>query len=66
MAYESSYGLNIINITDYLVIFGMFEIINGSKYEVYDGKNVDSYTWKKYDNSIRLNDHDLIELVIDL
>ena len=44
----------------------MFELNSGSKYEVYDNKNVDQYTWKKYDNLIRLNKHNLIEIVIDL
>lgn len=47
IAYETSYGLNIINITDYLAIYGMFEIKNGSRYEIYEAKNEDSYTWKK-------------------
>lgn len=66
IAYESDYGLNIINITDYISIYGMFELNSGSKYEVFDNKNIDQYTWNKYNNSIRLNDHDLIEIVIDL
>ena len=47
MAYETRYGLNVINITDYLAVYGMFEILNGSRYDVYGGKNVDSYTWKQ-------------------
>ena len=36
MLKETEYGMTIANITDYLAIWGMFEIRNGSKYEVYD------------------------------
>lgn len=35
-----------MNITDYLAIYGMFEIKNGSKYDVYDNKTANLYLWK--------------------
>ena len=55
-----------MNITDYLAIYGMYEIKQGSKYDVYDNKTVNQYVWKKYENGIRLNDHDLLEIIVDL
>ena len=56
----------LVNITDYIAIYGMYEIKNGSKFVVYDNKNEDLYTWKKYENAVRLNDHDILEIVIDI
>ena len=44
----------------------MYELKNGSKFVVYDNKTEDLYNWKKYKNSIRINDHDLLEIVVDL
>jgi hypothetical protein len=55
-----------VNITDYLAIYGMFEIKNGSRFEVYDNKTVNLYDWKKYENAIRINNHDLLEIVVDI
>ena len=43
----------------------MVELKNGSKYEIYEGKNTDQFTWNRYDNKIKLNDHGLLELVIN-
>ena len=40
--------MNIANVTDYISIWGMFEIRRGSKYEVYDNKTKNLYDWKKY------------------
>ena len=58
--------MNIANVTDYISIWGMFEIRRGSKYEVYDNKTKNLYDWKKYNTSLRLNQHGLIEMLVDL
>ena len=63
---ESEYGLNITNITKYLAIYGMYEEKQGLEYKVYNNRTQDLYTWKKYNSSLRLNDHGLLEVQIPL
>lgn len=44
----------------------MYEVRKGSRYEVYDNKTRNLYDWKEYNTSLRLNQHGLLEMVIDI
>lgn len=55
-----------MNITDYIAIWGMYELWGESSIEVYNNITVDSYEWKQYEPVIRLNEHNYLEMVIDI
>ena len=44
----------------------MFEVRQNGSYKTYNGINKDEFSWKIYNKTLRLNDHDVIELVFDL
>ena len=45
----------------------MFQIKDGSKYDLYNNINEDPFSYKYYNitNSKRVNSHDMIEVVLD-
>ena len=55
-----------MNLTNYIDVFGMYELWGTETIEVYNGINTDSYTWKPYPHVVRLNEHNYLEMVIDI
>ena len=47
-------------------ILGMFEIKDGLKYTMYNKINADQFTWRKYDKQLRINKHNILELVFNI
>ena len=47
-------------------IYGMYEEKDGPIYKVYNNVTPDLYTWKKYNHSLKLNEHNLLEMTIPL
>ena len=60
------YGQTVFNISKYVAIYGMFEEKEGPIYKVYNNVTPDLYTWKKYNTSLKLNEHNLLEMTIPL
>ena len=44
----------------------MFEARNGSKFQVYNNITDNLFDWKQYNSTLRLNKHNLLEIVVDL
>jgi len=44
----------------------MFEIKNGQNYEIYNKINPDPITWKRYENNLTMNSHNMMELTFDV
>ena len=63
---NTKYGQTVRNISKYIDVFGMFENKNGPSYQVYNNITPDLYNWKRYNSSLRVNDHKMIELNIPL
>ena len=43
--------------SSYLNINGLFEIVKGQNYSLYNNINEDYITWKKYNNSVNSSSH---------
>ena len=54
--------------SSYLTVGGMFENKTGQSYETYNDINTNSFEYKKYDlkNSLMMNEHNMLELKINL
>lgn len=44
----------------------MYEVRNGSKFQVYNNITKNLFEWKQYNQTMRLNKHNLLEIAIDL
>ena len=64
---ETIYEQDILRISRYLKLYGMFEVFNGKNYSVHDKSvNENLFTWKSYDNVIQMNTHGQYELRFNL
>lgn len=44
----------------------MYEKLDKFTYTVYKNKTKNLYEWKEYNSTLQINDHDLLELKLDL
>ena len=51
-------------VTRYIDIWGFYEIKNGQEYRLFRNINKDPFTWKKYNQSLVLNNQNMWELQI--
>lgn len=53
-------------LASYFYIEGMFQTKKGQTYDTYKDINKDPVTWKRYNSSLRYNQHQMQELVFSL
>jgi len=63
---NSDYGGDVTLMARYMNIMGMFEAKDNGTYQMYYNINKDEFTWKKYSHNIRKNNHENLEMVVDL
>ena len=55
-----------MELTKYISFHGLYEIWKGTEFEVYNNITDNVYEWKDYAPKIRLNEHNYLEMVLDL
>ena len=60
------YNSDVKNMTEYLIIQGLYNERKGQDYYRYKTINEDIETWKQYDVDLELNDHKMLEIPLNL
>ena len=61
-----TYEENVMKVVSYLSIGGMFEVRTGLKYDLFNKINSHSFDWRMYKQQIGRNNHELLELKLNI
>ena len=65
--FNKIYEADVLKISTYVRLYGMFEKFDGINYSVYDSNvNENLFNWHVYDNIIQVNSHSQYELKFNL